>query len=109
MFSFKSDMSFEGLKKAYQQKTYRPWGALKTRNFLARLQHTLLMAVLGMVSLLALALMAVFAASVAVIGFIGFMLMSLASVFSRKPAEVKIKAEDGVIQARKVGDTWITY
>jgi fatty acid desaturase len=97
--------------QAHGQKNNRqPWGALRQRNLLASIRFVFFMILIGVVSFAALAVLFVFAASVAVISLIGFTLLTLTTLWRRQKARVRIKAEaDGVIKARKVGNSWVAY
>jgi hypothetical protein len=104
-----------GSKRFNGAGSYRPWGQVRRRNFMARLKYTLMMTLLGLVSIAFISIMAVFAASVLLIGA-GICLLAAFTTFvlRRVPVKVRSKSEpapkaNGVFTARKVGNTWITY
>lgn len=112
VMDFKTQSTFRSFQARYSPQ-YRAWGDVRRKNFLGRLKHVVLMTLLGLASLAAMALMALFAASVAVIGAligaVGFLMISVWAFFNPKAVKVTIKTDDGVIEARKVGNRWMPY
>jgi hypothetical protein len=92
-------------------RNYQPWGEVRRKNLIARVVTGVAMAVAGLAVLAGLALLVVFAASVAVVGAAVIGMMGLMALLTRKPAKVRIHAEDGkgVYEARKQGSTWTVY
>lgn len=82
---------------------------------MARLKYTLMMTFLGLISIAAISLFTIFAASVLLIGA-GLCLLAAFTTFVLRRVPVKVNAKsgpapkaNGVFNARKVGNTWITY
>ncbi len=92
-------------------RSYKPWGEVRRKNLIARVVTGVAMAIAGLTVLAGLALLVVFAASVAVVGAAVIGTMGLMTLVTRKPARVRIHADDGkgVYEARKDGSTWTVY
>lgn len=107
----KRDMSFASFANAYASGAYKPWGQLRRKNLIARIVYAMGMAVAGLAVLGVVALLVVFAASVAVVGAVVIGLMGLMALIRRKPAKLRVHADDGkgVYEARKDGSTWTVY
>ena len=92
-------------------RSYKPWGEIRRKNLIARVVTGVAMTVAGLAIAAGVALLMLFAASVAVVGaaVVGF--MGLMALITRKPAKVRIHADDGkgIYEARKDGSTWTVY
>ncbi len=93
--------------------SYRPWGQVRRKSFIARLMYTAMMTVLGLAVLAAAVLLIVFAASVAVVVGLGLGLLALTAMVTRKTANIHVRTEKpdakGLFVARKSGSTWTVY
>ncbi|MFT4074106.1 MAG: hypothetical protein QM647_01150 [Asticcacaulis sp.] len=96
---------------SFVRSAYKPWGEVRRKNMIARLLSSLMMTLIGLAVVAGLAVLALFAASVAMIGAAVVGVMGLTAFLTRKPAKVRIHAEDGkgVYEARKNGSTWTVY
>lgn len=110
----KRDASF--VRFADKPISYKAWGEVRRKNMIARIMSGMVMTLMGLAVLAGLAIIALFAASVAVIGAVAIGAIGLTALFTRKPAEVRIPAEDGkgIYEARqtsssKTGSTWTVY
>ena len=92
-------------------RSYKPWGEIRRKNLIARVVTGVAMTVAGLAVAAGVALLMLFAASVAVVGAAVVGIMGLMALITRKPAKVRIHADDGkgVYEARKDGSTWTVY
>jgi len=92
-------------------RSYKPWGEIRRKNLIARVVTGVAMTVAGLAVAAGVALLMLFAASVAVVGAAVVGVMGLMALITRKPAKVRIHADDGkgVYEARKDGSTWTVY
>lgn len=96
---------------SFVRSAYKPWGEVRRKNLIARLVTGMVTTLAGLAVVAGLALVALFAASVAMVGAAVIGVMGLTAFVTRKPAKVRIHAEDGkgVYEARKTGSTWTVY
>ena len=92
-------------------RSYKPWGEIRRKNLIARVVTGVAMTVAGLAVAAGVALLMLFAASVAVVGAAVVGVMGLMALITRKPAKVRIHADDGkgIYEARKDGSTWTVY
>ena len=90
---------------------YKPWGEIRRKNLIARVVTGVAMTLAGLAVAAGVVLLMLFAASVAVVGAAVVGVMGLMALITRKPAKVRIHADDGkgIYEARKDGSTWTVY